>query len=127
MIATKIKDIDAYLAIQPANVRAILEKLRQTIKRTVPDAVEVISYRMPAFKYHGMLAYFAAFKNHYSLFVSPNVLEVFKKDLQQYELSKATIKFPIGKIFPIQLVKKIIKYSAERNLKKVQLNQKRKK
>jgi uncharacterized protein YdhG (YjbR/CyaY superfamily) len=59
-----VKDIDSYLALQNEDVRVKLEKLRRTIKKAAPEAVEVISYLMPAFKYHGMLVFFAAFKNH---------------------------------------------------------------
>ena len=63
-----IKDIDSYLAAVPQDMKPVLEKLRLTIKQAAPEAEEVISYGMPAFKYHGMLVYFAAFKNHCSFF-----------------------------------------------------------
>jgi uncharacterized protein YdhG (YjbR/CyaY superfamily) len=119
-----IKDIDDYLALQNEDVRKKLEKLRQTINKAVPEAVEVISYSMPAFKYHGMLAYFAAFTNHYSLFISPKVLESFKDDLNQYELAKATIRIPMGKPVPVQLVTKIIKAVGKQNLEKAKAKNK---
>ncbi len=122
-----IKDIDSYLAIQPENVRVILEKLRQTIKKAVPEAEEVISYQMLAFKFHGMLVWFAAFKNHYSIFVRPKVLQAFKDELKPYELAKSAIKFPLDKPLPVQLVTKIVRFGAKENLGKAQLKTKRKK
>ena len=61
------KDIDSYIAEQSEEVQPILQKLRQTIKKAAPKAEEVISYQMPAFKYHGMLVYFAANKNRTKL------------------------------------------------------------
>jgi uncharacterized protein YdhG (YjbR/CyaY superfamily) len=120
-----VKDIDAYIAKQADDVKAKLEKLRQTIKKTVPDAVEVISYQMPAFKYHGMLAYFAAFTNHYSLFISPKVMQEFKDELKEYELSKATIRIPKDKPVPVRLVTKIIKAVAKQNLEKAEMKKRK--
>jgi uncharacterized protein YdhG (YjbR/CyaY superfamily) len=58
------KDIDAYIEMQPENVRGVLEKFRQTIRKAAPEAEEAISYQMPAFRFHGMLVYFAAWKTH---------------------------------------------------------------
>ncbi len=113
-----VKDIDTYIAKQTDDVKAKLEKLRQTIRKTVPDAVEVISYQMPAFKYHGMLAYFAAFTNHYSLFLNSKVIEAFKEELREYETSKGTIRIPKGKAVPVRLVTKIIKAVAKVNFEK---------
>ena len=62
-------NVDDYIASQTVELRTTLEKIRHTVKKAVPKAEEVISYRMPAFKHHGMLVFFAAFKNHYSIFV----------------------------------------------------------
>ncbi len=108
------------------DIQKILEKIRQTIKKAVPDAEEVISYGMPAFKFQGMLAWFAAFKNHYSVFMRPKSLQVFKEDLKQYELSKSAIKIPLDEPVPVRLVTKIIKYGAKQNLEKAELIEKNK-
>src|SRR5580698_370153 len=65
----KPQSVDQYIAACPPEARAILRKLRSTIKRAAPpEAEEIISYRMPAFKLHGILIYFAAFKNHIGIF-----------------------------------------------------------
>jgi uncharacterized protein YdhG (YjbR/CyaY superfamily) len=60
-------DIDGYIARFPAEVREILEKVRATIRKAAPEAIETISYQMPAFKLHGILVYFAAWKQHIGL------------------------------------------------------------
>jgi uncharacterized protein YdhG (YjbR/CyaY superfamily) len=111
MAATKIKfqTVDEYVSTFPAPVRETLEKIRHTIKKAAPDAEEVISYQMPAYKYHGMLIYFAGFKQHYSLFIPQpsKVYESFKDELSAYEIHKSTIRFPGDKPFPLELLSKI--------------------
>jgi len=119
-------EIDVYMAGQPEDVRIILEKMRETIKEAVPEALELISYRMPAFRFHGMLAWYAPFKNHFSLFV-PNVLPLFIDELKAYKLSKGGIRFPFDQPVPVDLVKRIIQYRAQANLEKEQLKTIRKK
>ncbi len=110
--------IDGYIADQPVAVRPILEKLRQIVNRNASQAEEVISYGMPAFKLHGMLLYFASFKNHYSLFAFPNAIVAFKDKLKGYELSKGTIKFPLDKPVPVKLITEIVKFKVKENLDK---------
>jgi len=73
---------------------------------------------MPAFKYHGILAYIAAFKNHYSIFISPKIILEFINELKAYETSKGTLKIPNDKPVPVLLVTKIIKAAAKQNLEK---------
>ena len=116
----KINDIDSYLEQQPENVRAVLEKLRQTIKSVAPEAEEVISYNIPSFKYHGMLVHFAAFKNHCSFFPG-GIVENFKEELKDFKISKGTIQFTIEKPIPASLVKKIVKERMKQNLLKSKL------
>jgi uncharacterized protein YdhG (YjbR/CyaY superfamily) len=107
--------IDEYLSNVPEEARAVLQKLRKTIKTAAPNTTETISYQMPTFKYQGRaLLGFAAFKNHCSLFpYSTGVMDVFKKDLKAYETSKGTIRFPTDKPLPDALVKKIVKTRIE--------------
>jgi uncharacterized protein YdhG (YjbR/CyaY superfamily) len=104
------KTVDAYLAALPEEARATLEAVRKTIKATVPDATEGISYQMPAFRYRGrVLVWFAAFKDHCSFFPGGAAIETFKDDLKGYATSKGTIRFPIGVPLPEALVTKIVK------------------
>ena len=123
----QINNIDDYIASQPEQIKSNLEKLRQTINKSAPDAQEVISYHMPAFKYHGMLAYFACFTNHYSLFISPEVMKSFKDKLTDYETSKSAIRVPLNKPVPVKLVTEIIKCAVNENLSKKAIKDSKKK
>jgi uncharacterized protein YdhG (YjbR/CyaY superfamily) len=110
------KDVDSYLARLPTRVRAALEKLRKTIKSAAPKAEERISYQIPAYKYHGPLVFFAAFKNHCSLFVaSKTVLKAFGKGLAPFDVSGTTIHFSADRPLPATLVTKIVKARIQEN------------
>jgi uncharacterized protein YdhG (YjbR/CyaY superfamily) len=112
-------DIDSYIAEQAAEVRERLEKIRQVVKTSAPKAEEVISYGMPAFKYHGMLVYFAAFKNHIGFYALPSGNDAFQKELSVYKQGKGSIQFPLDKPIPLTLIKKIVKFRVKENLEKV--------
>jgi uncharacterized protein YdhG (YjbR/CyaY superfamily) len=114
----KIKTVDEYIASFPKNVQSILQELRQVIRETAPEAEEVISYNMPAFKQDGILVWYAAFKNHIGFFPKMAAIEAFKKELSSYEVSKGTIRFPLDKPIPFDLVRKIVKYRVKENLSK---------
>ena len=104
------RDTDSYLASLPAADRDALQKLRAAIKSAAPEAVEAISYQMPAFKYRGRpLAYFAAFKDHCSFFPTSFDAEAFAADLAPYRTSKGTIQFQASKPLPAALVRKIVR------------------
>ena len=122
---TPPKSVDDYLAAVPNDARKTLEKLRQVIKSAAPKATEVISYQMPAFKHHGMLVFYAAFKDHCSLFPGSSVMEAFKDDLKSYETSKGTIRFPINKPLPAALVKKLVKARVAENEKRAKAKAKK--
>jgi uncharacterized protein YdhG (YjbR/CyaY superfamily) len=64
MLASRFKNINDYHASFPEHIQIILDELRELIKQTLPDAKEVISYNMPAFKQNKVLVYYAAYKNH---------------------------------------------------------------
>ena len=115
-----IKNIDDYLAHQPEKVREALENLRQIIRDTAPEAEEIISYGIPAFKYGGMLVYFAAYKKHCSLFAGNGALtEQMKMELKAYKTSKGTIQFTVEKPLPDELVKQIVITRMKENLEKM--------
>ena len=107
--------VDDYLAALPEDQRAVLEKLRTTIRTTAPDATETISYQMPTFKLHGrVLVYYAAFKDHCSLFpASEAVMEALGEELKPYFSGKGTLRFTPDKPIPVALVKKIVKARIE--------------
>ena len=109
-------DVDGYLAAVSGEARAALEMLRKTIRAAAPEATEVISYRIPIFKYHGPLVGFAAFKNHCSLFVmSPSVMDAHRRELKRYETAKGTVRFPADKPLPATLVRKLVQARIEEN------------
>jgi len=110
-----IKTVDDYLNTLPVDVRFVLDKLRSTIKSMAPEAEEVISYGMPGYKYHGMLVYFAAFKNHCSFFPGSSQIIKMYDELKEYNTSKGTIQFTIDKPLPVSLVKKIVKARMRQN------------
>ena len=113
------KNIDAYLAGVPEPARTTLNKIRAAIWSALPpEATETISYRIPAFRYKGILVWFAAFSDHCSLFPTASIVETFKNDLKGYSTSKGTIHFPVDRPLPSALVKKIVKARVAQNEKK---------
>lgn len=113
------KNVDAYIASFPKERQAPLESMRRTIQEAVPASQETISYGMPLFKFHGALLYFAAFKEHYSLFAAGPVdglRRAFKERLARYQGSKGTIRFPLGEPIPVPLIRAIARYRAKENL-----------
>lgn len=115
----KPNDINKYIAGFPAETQAILEIIRETIKKAAPDAEEVISYKMPAYKLNGILVYFAAYKNHIGFYPTGKGIEAFKNELTNYKWSKGTIQFPLNKPIPFGLITKIVKFRVKENLQKV--------
>lgn len=115
------KNIDDYIAIQTPEVQILLEQMRETIKNAAPEAEELISYNMPAFKYHGMLVYFAAYKNHIGFYATPTGHSEFKEELSIYKQGKGSVQFPLNQVLPLELISRIVKFRMEENLKKVQL------
>ncbi len=104
------KTIDEYIARYPENIREILVKVRKTIKEAAPEAAETISYSMPAFRLNGVLVYFAAFKDHIGFFPTASGVKAFEKDLSGYNISKGTIRFPLDKPIPYDLITKIVRF-----------------
>ncbi len=121
MEKSQAKNIDEYLALQPEKVREVLEHLRQIIRETAPVAEELISYGIPAYKYHGMLVFFAGYKKHCSLFAGNGALtEQMKEELKNYKTFKGTIQFTVEKPLPDDLVRDIIKIRMKQNVEKME-------
>lgn len=110
------KTVDEYMALVPPTFRTALLRLRKTIKTAAPDAEEVISYHMPAFRQNGMLVYYAAFKDHCSLFVaSDKVRRQFSAELKPFEAGKGTFHFTPERPLPPDLVRRIVKARVAEN------------
>ena len=110
--------IDKYISTFPKDVQKKLESIRQTIKKSAPGAEETISYQTPAFKLNGHLVYFAAFKNHVSIYPAPRGDAEFKKELSEYKGGKGTVQFPLDKPIPLSLIRRIVKYRIKENFNK---------
>jgi uncharacterized protein YdhG (YjbR/CyaY superfamily) len=113
----EIRSIDEYIASCAPKVRPILRKLRSTIKRAAPpDATELLSYRMPAFRLHGILVYFAAFKNHIGIFPPVKGDAKLQAAVSKYAGPKGNLKFPLEAPIPYALVARIVKSRVKRDL-----------
>lgn len=105
------RSVDEYLANVPEPARSTLSNIRASIVAVLPpEAIETISYRIPAYKYRGLLVGFAAFKTHctFATMSSP-VIETFKDELEAYDTADCIVRFPFDKPLPPSLVKKIVK------------------
>jgi uncharacterized protein YdhG (YjbR/CyaY superfamily) len=126
MTRTKFSDINEYIASFPNDTQEILEQLRTTIRKAAPHAEEVISYQMPAFKYHGILVYFAGYKNHIGFYPTESGIKAFQKELSGFKYSKGAIQFPLDKRIPLELTSKIVKFRVKENLEKSKNKSKKK-
>ncbi len=103
--------IDEYLSKVEIAQKTELEKVRNTVKRAIPDAQEVITYGMPGFKYKGKyLIAFAPFRNHLSIFPGSEAVEAFKNKLSGYRTFKGTIQFTVDNPIPEDIIKEIVLY-----------------
>ena len=112
---TDIPSVDQYIASQPEAAQRALERVRSAIRKAVPGAEEVISYKIPAYKLHGRpMLYFAGWKSHYSLYpATSRVVAAFKVDLAPYEVRTGTIRFPLSRSVPVKLIERIAKFRAK--------------
>lgn len=119
MAKTDIKNVAEYLAALDPDVKRTLTTVRQTIRKAIPDADEVISYQIPAYKLNGSyVLYFAGFKDHFSLSCPPpfTVFEAFAKKLAPYKVTKSAIRFPLDEPVPVKLITAIAKFRAKEAL-----------
>jgi uncharacterized protein YdhG (YjbR/CyaY superfamily) len=117
--------IDEYIAAFPQEVRAILQKMRTTVRKTAPDAEETISYRIPTFRLRGNLVHFAAFKKHIGFFPTSTGIARFKEQLSGYKGAKGSVQFPFDKPIPYGLISKIVKFRVKENLERAKAKEKK--
>jgi len=109
-MATTPKTIDDYLAPLSREKRAALQKLRRAIKAAAPKAEECISYQIPAFRLGGrLLVGFGAAANHCSFYPGAFPVKTHEKELEGYDTSKGTIRFPEDRPLPAALVRRLVK------------------
>lgn len=114
-----VKTVDEYIRSFPAPVQEKLKQLRKTIRATVPDAEECISYGIAGYKLNGVLIYFAGFANHVSIYPAPRNSPVFKQELSAYKGGKGTVQFPLDQDLPLDLVKRILQFRKTENQSRV--------
>ena len=114
-MSSATRDVDGYVKAAPKEARAKLLQLRSLVKSTAPSAKESIRYRIPCYNYYGALVWFAAFKNHISIFLRPPVIEEHKNELKGYETTKSAVHFPMNKPLPTVLIRKLIKARIAKN------------
>ncbi len=115
MAKAAFKSVDEYIASQPEITQPILKRVRNAIRKAVPAAEEVISYHMPTYKLRGdRMLYFAAWKQHYSLYpATERLVTQFKDALASYEIGKGTVRFPLSQPVPVNLIERIAKFRAK--------------
>jgi len=120
MVKAAFKSVDEYIASQPETVRGVLECVRSSIRKAMPTAEEVISYKIPAYRLEGgLVLWFAGWKRHYSLYpAGDRLVAAFRDELAPYEVSKGTIRFPLSEPVPVKLIEGIAKFRAKETERK---------
>jgi len=119
--------IDGYISQFPDEVQAVLKKVRETIRSAAPEAKEVISYKMPAFRQHGILVYFAAWKTHIGLYPPISGDEALTKAVAAYAGPKGNLQFPLAKSIPYKLIERIVKLRVKQDTEKAAAKKKKRK
>jgi len=114
---TAPENMDEYIAGLLDDIRKILEQIRMTIRKTAPKAQETIKYQMPTFTLKGSLVHFAAHKNHIGFYPTPTGIEAFKQELSVYEGGKGSVRFPLDKPIPFDLISRIVEFRVKETLK----------
>ena len=119
-LATSPTTIDQYIAGYPKDVQKLLQQVRETIKKVVPDAEEAISYGIPTFKLNGNLVHFGGFKQHIGFYPGAGGIKAFEKELTAYKGAKGSVQFPIDQPMPLHIITAITKFRvAKKKNKKV--------
>ncbi len=106
------------ISVFPFETQLILEEICSAIQATVPNDVEVISYQMPAFKLHGILVWFAAYRKHIGFYPCSSGIKAFEKEISGYTNSKGAVQFPIEKPIPFELIVAITKFRVNEDIEK---------
>lgn len=113
------QSIDAYIAQFPPETRKVLEEVRALIKASAPDAAERVSYAIPTFDLNGRhLVHFAGYERHVGFYPGASGIEAFKGELKAYKGGKGSVQFPLGRPLPADLIRRIVEFRIEENLRK---------
>ena len=114
-----MNEIETYIKQFPDNVQEVLQNLRKLVKNNAPQAEELFSYGMPAYKTNKKpLVYFAAFKNHIGFYATPSGHNEFKNELSKYKQGKGSVQFPLNNPIPYKLIERIVQFRVSENNKK---------
>ena len=111
----KFDNIDHYISTFPKDVQKILEKIRAVIHEVVGKGEEVISYDIAAIKFNGSSLYFAGWKNHISLYPYSTEMAKTIKGIEKYSASKGTLKFPLDKPIPYDIIRQVAQFKLNEN------------
>ncbi|GGD93196.1 iron chaperone [Maribacter cobaltidurans] len=110
----KAVNFEEYSSHFPAEIQKKLHLLKKLVKETAPEAVEGISYGMPAYKLKGKpLVYFAAQKNHFGFYATPSVHAAFEAELAGYKRGKGSVQFPFNEELPLEVIKKMVSFKVK--------------
>lgn len=121
----KPKTIDEYIAEFSPEVQSILANIRMTVKRAAPEALEIISYQMPAFTQAGVLVYFAAFKKHIGLYPPVVGAAELVREAAVYAGEKGNLRFPLDQPIPYDLIGRIVTHRLAQNIAKAATKRKK--
>lgn len=114
----KPENMDAYIESFPPEIQELLQQVRATIGEAAPQAIEVISYGMPAFKTESMLVYFAAHTKHIGFYPFGSSIEKYKNELSKYKSAKGSVQFPFDQPLPLDLIANMVRFRAKENLER---------
>jgi len=118
MDSKRFTTVDEYIAAHSGAAKEAIVAMRKLVTQNAPGADEVISYNMPALKFNGILLYYAAHTNHLGFYPFTTAIRQYATELEKYDTSKGTVKFPFGKSLPSALIKKMVKFRMQENLEK---------
>jgi uncharacterized protein YdhG (YjbR/CyaY superfamily) len=112
------KNVSAYITTFPPDIQSILQQVREAIRAAAPDAEEVISYKMPAFRQSGIVVYFAAFKRHIGLYPPVRGDAALEQAVAPYAGEKGNLRFPLDQPMPYELITRVAALRLQQNLDK---------
>ena len=110
------ESVDAYVSALRPDVQVILQRIRAIVHNVAPQARETISYGMPAFRLHGILLYFAAFKRHIGLYPPVSGDAALERAVARYAGPKGNLRFPLDEPIPFELIERIARHRLEQDL-----------
>jgi uncharacterized protein YdhG (YjbR/CyaY superfamily) len=111
-------NVDSYIATFPKEMQVVLRKVRRTIRAAAPNATELISYRIPAYRQHGMLVYFAGFKKHIGLYPPVRGNAALQKAVAKYAGPKGNLQLPVDRPLPLALIDRIVRHQVRQDARK---------